>query len=75
MEGDIADETDAIDVATTYADEECVGEPGDVLTVESEDSVWIVAFRTHTYADVYRHRIRLNRVGNVFAHERADSAD
>lgn len=72
MAGDIQTEEEAVDVATDYADEECVGELGEILSVEEDDACWIVEFRTHTFGDEYHHRVRMNQVGNVFAHERGD---
>jgi len=61
----------AVRVAEEYASEECVGELGEVTDVDRAGRVWIVAFRTHTLSDVYEHRIRINCVGNVFAHDRS----
>lgn len=69
--GDVQDADEAKAIALDYADEECVGEPGDVLDVTREDSDWIVEFRTHTFSDAYEHRVRISRVGNLFSHERA----
>lgn len=75
MGGEV-DKNTAIEIATDYADEECVGQPGDILDVHKEDGNWIVEFRTHTYADSYDHRVRITTsVGNVISHERKDRLD
>lgn len=66
----------AIEVATEYADENCVGELGDILDARREENEWIVEFRTHTYSDAYDHRVRLTAaVGNVVSHERTNHID
>ncbi|WP_135364274.1 hypothetical protein [Halosimplex halophilum] len=70
MMGEVTDEETAIDVATEYAKEECVGQVGDVVTAERDDATWVVELTTHTYSDEYDHRLKVNRAGNVFAHER-----
>lgn len=75
MNGDIENEETAEDVAREYADEDCVGELGEVLDVQRDDTDWIVEFRTHTFSDSYDHRVRISQVGNVYAHERADRLD
>lgn len=68
--GDVHDTDDAKAIALDYADEECVGEPGEVIDVTHEGGDWIVEFRTHTFSDAYEHRVRISRVGNLFKHER-----
>lgn len=75
MVGDVRDEDAATEVATAYADEECVGTVGDVTAVRQTDSAWVVEFETHTYAETYEHRVKINSAGNVFAHERDDRLD
>ncbi|MFB6140818.1 MAG: hypothetical protein ABEJ26_10335 [Halosimplex sp.] len=70
MEGDVRDEATAVDVAREYADEECVGQFGDVLAVDESDGVWTVELTTHTFSAEYTHRLKLTAAGNVFAHER-----
>lgn len=70
MHGEVHSEELAREVAREYADEECVGELGDVTDVTRDESSWILQFRTHTFSDEYHHEIRLNDVGNVFVHER-----
>lgn len=68
---DVPDADAATDIAEEYADAECVGEPGDVVTVEERDSQWIVELRAHTFSDTYTHRVRITKsVGNVIGHER-----
>lgn len=70
------DKETAIEIATDYADEECVGQLGDILETHKEDDDWIVEFRTHTYADSYDHRVRITAtVGNVISHERGNRLD
>lgn len=70
MEGEVTDKDSAVEVARDYADEECVGQFGDATDVSRDDGVWVVEFETHTYSGAYRHRVKINRVGNVFSHER-----
>lgn len=72
MTGELIDREGAVGAAREYATEECVGRFGEVIDVERDDEDWSVRFRTHTYADEYTHRVRINRVGNVFTHERED---
>ena len=74
MTGDVHERETAVDIATDYAEEECVGMVNEVLDVEREDGSWVVAFETHTFDHRYEHRVRMNRVGNVFAHERASAS-
>jgi len=70
--GDI-DKEDAIEIAQDYADDECVGQFGDILNASKEDSTWNVEFRTHTYGDSYDHRVTITAtVGNVISHERGN---
>lgn len=71
MSDDVPDSDTAIDIARQYADDECVGEPGDIVDVTEQDNEWAVEIETHGYSDTYTHRIRLTKtVGNVIAHER-----
>ncbi|WP_336000356.1 hypothetical protein [Halorientalis halophila] len=72
MEGTVSEAETATELAEAYADEHCVGELGDVLDVERAEGVWVVEFRTHTYADAYDHRVRITTEGDVFGHERLD---
>jgi hypothetical protein len=72
MKGEIEDSDTAIEIARDYADEECLGELGEVIEVRRENKDWVVEFRTHTFADTYKHRVRLSSVGNVFLHDRTD---
>lgn len=72
MTGELLDREGAIDAAREYATEECIGQFGEVIDVERDNDDWSVRFRTHTYADEYVHRVRINRVGNVYAYERED---
>lgn len=74
MTGNIVERDGAVEAAREYAAGECVGQFGEVLDVERDGDDWSVRFRTHTYGDEYCHRVRINRVGNVFSHEREDSA-
>jgi hypothetical protein len=53
-----------------YANNECVGELGEVLDAKQENNTWIVEFRTHTLSNTYNHRIQLSPIGNVFSHDR-----
>lgn len=69
MVGDLRDPEAVKDAVREYADDECVGELGEVTDVTRDDSYWTAEFRTHTFSDEYRHEVRLNQVGNVFAHE------
>lgn len=71
MGDEVTDADAATEIATEYADSECVGQPGDVVSVEERESDWVVEVRTHTYSDAYTHRIRITRsVGNVVEHDR-----
>lgn len=72
MTGELVDSEGAIDAAKEYAIEECVGQFGEVLDVDRDGDDWSVRFRTHSYADEYVYRVRINRVGKVYAHERED---
>lgn len=70
------DEDRVIDIAKDYADEECVGEFGEILDTGQEDDLWIVEFRTHTFADEYDHRVKItDNMGNVISHDRHDRLD
>ncbi|WP_123538232.1 hypothetical protein [Halosimplex salinum] len=71
MKGEVRDRETAVELAKEYADEECVGQWGDVTDVRQTDGSWVVEFRTHTYSDEYEHRIEMNHVGNVFTHDRS----
>lgn len=72
MSDDIQDVETAIDVATEYADAECIGELGEIIDVSREESVWVVEFRTHTFSDAYEHQVRITAsVGNVISHDRS----
>lgn len=67
------DKDRAIEIARAYADEECVGELGEVLDAHKEAGDWVVDFRTHTFSDAYDHRVTITAaVGNVISHERKD---
>lgn len=71
MGREVPDADAARDIAEPYAAEECVGTLGEVREVTREDDVWVVEFETHTFSDVFRHRIRITgSVGNVISHER-----
>lgn len=70
MKGTVEDAETAEEVARDFADENCVGELGDVLDVRRTEDCWIVEFRTHTFSDKYEHRIKIATVGNVFSHDR-----
>lgn len=72
MEWEVDERDAAADLVTEYADEKCVGELGEIQSVEQEESCWIVEFRTHTFSDEYDHRIRVSPVGSVYSHERLD---
>ena len=73
MNADVSNSEKAIEIAEAYADDECVGQLGDIVDVEERENEWIVEFRTHTYADAYTHRLRITKnVGNVISHERSD---
>lgn len=74
MSGKMIDREGAAKAAREYATDECIGQFGEVLAVEHDENDWSVRFRTHTYSDEYVHQVRINRVGNVFSHERQDSA-
>ncbi|QIO23791.1 hypothetical protein [Haloarcula sp. JP-L23] len=75
MRGTVDDADTAAALALGYADEECVGEPGDVSSVERDDGRWVVEFETHTFSDTYEHRVRITTEGNVFGHERSSRFD
>jgi hypothetical protein len=70
MAGEIEDADRAIEVVRDYADDECVGELGEVLDGTQENNSWIVEFRTHMFSDTYKHRVQLSSIGNVFSHDR-----
>lgn len=65
----------AVEAARKYAREECTGTFGEVIDVERDGTDWIVRFRTYGYSDEYHHCVRINRVGNVFSHERDERFD
>lgn len=71
MEGTVGDSDTAAALAREYADEECVGEFGEVTSVDHEDDVWSVGFTTHTFSEAFDHRVKVSREGNVYAHERS----
>jgi hypothetical protein len=72
MGGTVTDRETAESIATEYAEAECVGTIGDVVTVTREDSRWIVELETHTFSDRFCHRIEITAaVGNVVAHDRS----
>lgn len=76
MNEEVPDRETAVEIAEAFADEECVGELGDVVDVEDRDSDWIVEFRTHTLADAYSHRMKITKsVGNVIAHDRSEQSE
>lgn len=71
MKDEVPDEQTAKEIATEYAKNECIGTLGEVIEIESQNSDWIVEFRTHTFSDEYDHRVRITKsVGNVIAHDR-----
>lgn len=73
MGDDVPDAEEATGIAEVYADEECIGQFGDVVEVADRDSRWVVEFRTHTFSDTYTHRITITKsVGNVANHERSN---
>ncbi|WP_225336481.1 hypothetical protein [Halomicrobium urmianum] len=72
MGDDVPDAETATGIAEDYADEECVGQLGDVVEVVEREAEWIVEFRTHTFSDAYTHRLTITKsVGNVVGHERS----
>jgi hypothetical protein len=61
----------AINIAESYAKEECVGTLGKIVNVVREDGSWIVELRTHTFSEEYTHRIEITEaVGNIIGHDR-----
>jgi hypothetical protein len=73
---DHVSEERAVEIAEEYARAECVGEFGEILGVTREGSNWIVEFRTHTFDDVYDHRVEITAsVGNLIAHERLNRVE
>jgi len=73
--GDV-DKENAIEIAQDYADEECVGQIGDILDAYKENGNWLVEFRTHTYSDSYDHQVTITAtVGNVISHKRGNRLD
>lgn len=73
---DEVDEHTAKEIAKEYADEECVGEFGEVLDTRKKEGIWIVDCRTYTFSDSYDHRVRIAvATGNVISHERKDRLD
>lgn len=75
MKGEIENTETAEEVAREYADEDCVGELGEILDVRRDDTDWVVEFRTHTFSDSYEHRVLISPVGNLYSHERVDRLD
>lgn len=76
MGDEIQDSETAVEIAEEYADTECVGEFGEIITTEEEDTEWVVEFQTHTFSDVYTHTIRITKsVGNVVSHDRTSRFD
>lgn len=72
MSDDVPDRETAIGIAEEYADDECVGQFGDVETIEERESEWMVEFRTHTFSDTHTRRLRITKsVGNVIDHDRS----
>jgi len=68
----VPDKETAIELATAYADSDCLGQFGEVIDVEDRDTTWVVEFQTHTFTERYRHRIELTKsVGNVISHDRS----
>lgn len=51
MAGEIEDADRAIELVRNYAEDECVGEFGEVLDARQENNNWTVEFRTHTFSD------------------------
>lgn len=60
----------AIELAREYADEECLGELGDVLDATEDGGLWVVRFLTHALAATYEHQVRVTSTGIVVGHER-----
>ncbi|ELY35519.1 hypothetical protein C496_23121 [Natronorubrum tibetense GA33] len=76
MNDDIQSEDSAIEVAKGYANEECIGELGEIIDARREVNEWIVEFRTHTLSEAYDHCVRLTAsVGNVVSHERSTNLE
>jgi len=72
MSDAVPDSETAIELATQYAESDCVGQFGEITDVEDRDATWVVEFRTHTFADRYSHRIEVTKsVGNVITHDRS----
>jgi hypothetical protein len=69
MAGEIEDADRAIEVVKNYADDECVGEFGEVLDARQENNNWTVEFRTHTFSDRYKHRVQLSSTRCDFGFE------
>lgn len=66
----------AIEITEEYADNECVGEFGEIIEIEERDNNWTIELRTHTFFDEYTHRIQITKsVGNVISHDRSDRFD
>lgn len=73
MSEEVRDTETAIKIAEEYADNECVGEFGEIGETREKNNQWIVEFRTHTFFDAYMYRIRITKsVGNVISHDRID---
>ncbi|UOO96771.1 hypothetical protein MUK72_14580 (plasmid) [Halococcus dombrowskii] len=70
MGDEITDTDTAVEIAKDYADDECVGELGEILDARRENNDWIIEFRTHTFSDTYKHRVQMSPIGNVFSHDR-----
>lgn len=76
MSDDVPDAEMAIEIAEDYADNECIGEYGEITDVEERDSAWLVEFRTHTFSDAYTHHVQITKsVGNVVSHNRTSRFD
>ncbi|WP_152420654.1 hypothetical protein [Halorubrum tebenquichense] len=71
MSEDVPDQETASELAKEYADNECVGQLGDITDIEERDAEWQIEFETHTLSDTHTHRIRITKfAGNVISYDR-----
>lgn len=76
MGNKVQNQAAAIEITEEYANTECIGEFGEIVTTKEKDTEWIVEFQTHTFSDVYTHSIRITKsVGNVVSHDRTGQFD
>lgn len=76
MNEDVPDKDTAIDIAEDFANDESIGQFGEVTDVEETETEWQVEFQTSTFSETYTHRIRITKsVGNVIAHDRSSRFD